>query len=430
LLWAPIVDALFIKRFGRRKTWLVPVQYCIGITMLLLAQNVDYYLDQKPNPDVFSLTCMFFFLNFLAATQDIAVDGWALTMLKRENVGYASTCNSVGQTAGYFMGYVFYMALESYGVLTLKDFLNFWAVIFMIATTLVAILKSEKDVDQCGEQDEPDLGIAGTYKMLLKIVFLPLMPMTIAYLLTAKIGFSACDSVTGLKLIEAGVPKDKLAMLAIPMIPLQILLPWIISKYTSGPKPMNVYLYAFPCRLLIGLVLAGLVYVTPNFKLEDSSFPVYYYGLVLFIYALHQVTANCMFVAIMAFFARISDPAVGGTYMTLLNTLTNLGGNWPATLALWAVDHLTWKRCQFDLKDVKSSNISIANVCDGSEETQECETGGGTCQTELDGYFVESFVAVIFGMLWLALWGWKVIQKLQNADEKDWRVVQSSIKTR
>ena len=53
LLWAPIVDALFIKRFGRRKTWLVPVQYSIGITMLLLAQNVDYYLDQTPNPDVF-----------------------------------------------------------------------------------------------------------------------------------------------------------------------------------------------------------------------------------------------------------------------------------------------------------------------------------------------------------------------------------------
>ena len=64
-----------------------------------------------------------------------------------------------------------------------------------------------------------------------------------------------------------------------------------------------------------------------------------------------------MFVAIMAFFARISDPAVGGTYMTMLNTLTNLGGNWPATLALWSVDHLTWKRCQIDLNEVKSSNI-------------------------------------------------------------------------
>ena len=27
----------------------------------------------------------------------------------------------------------------------------------------------------------------------------------------------------------------------------------------------------------------------------------------------------------MAFTAKISDPAVGGTYMTLLNTITNLG---------------------------------------------------------------------------------------------------------
>jgi len=32
-----------------------------------------------------------------------------------------------------------------------------------------------------------------------------------------------------------------------------------------------------------------------------------------------------MFVSQMAFHAKISDPAIGGTYMTLLNTLANLG---------------------------------------------------------------------------------------------------------
>jgi PAT family acetyl-CoA transporter-like MFS transporter 1 len=32
-----------------------------------------------------------------------------------------------------------------------------------------------------------------------------------------------------------------------------------------------------------------------------------------------------MFVSQMAFFATVSDPKIGGTYMTLLNTLTNLG---------------------------------------------------------------------------------------------------------
>ena len=33
--------------------------------------------------------------------------------LFRRNVGYASTCNAVGQTAGYFLGNVVFLALES-----------------------------------------------------------------------------------------------------------------------------------------------------------------------------------------------------------------------------------------------------------------------------------------------------------------------------
>lgn len=52
-----------------------------------------------------------------------------------------------------------------------------------------------------------------------------------------------------------------------------------------------------------------------------------------------------MYVAIMAFNAKVSDPLIGGTYMTLLNTVSNLGGNWPSTVALWLVDPLTVKEC-------------------------------------------------------------------------------------
>ena len=38
LLWAPIVDTAYFSRFGRRKSWLVPVQYLIGIFMLALSR--------------------------------------------------------------------------------------------------------------------------------------------------------------------------------------------------------------------------------------------------------------------------------------------------------------------------------------------------------------------------------------------------------
>lgn len=30
LLWAPLVDSLFIRKLGRRKSWLIPVQYALG----------------------------------------------------------------------------------------------------------------------------------------------------------------------------------------------------------------------------------------------------------------------------------------------------------------------------------------------------------------------------------------------------------------
>jgi len=84
LFWAPIVDSIFSQKFGRRKTWLIPTQYLMGIFMLLLSNYVDHWLgNEHEKPNIGMLTALFFSLNVLAATQDIVVDGWALTMLKR-----------------------------------------------------------------------------------------------------------------------------------------------------------------------------------------------------------------------------------------------------------------------------------------------------------------------------------------------------------
>ena len=117
LLWAPLVDSLYNKKFGRRKTWLIPTQFAIAVVMLYVAQSADSLLgdpsDANSAPDVWMLTVLFFGLYFLCATQDIAVDGWAITMLERENIGWASTCNSVGQSVGFALAYIGFMVLNS-----------------------------------------------------------------------------------------------------------------------------------------------------------------------------------------------------------------------------------------------------------------------------------------------------------------------------
>jgi PAT family acetyl-CoA transporter-like MFS transporter 1 len=62
------------------------LQYLIGIFMFIFSYYGHYIVgnvgDNTP-PNILLLTGIFFALNFLAATQDIAVDGWALTMLSR-----------------------------------------------------------------------------------------------------------------------------------------------------------------------------------------------------------------------------------------------------------------------------------------------------------------------------------------------------------
>uniref|UniRef100_A0A8D1V9Y0 Solute carrier family 33 member 1 n=1 Tax=Sus scrofa TaxID=9823 RepID=A0A8D1V9Y0_PIG len=326
LLWAPLVDAVYFRNFGRRKSWLVPTQYILGFFMIYLSTQVDHLLGSTDgrSPDVVALTVTFFLFEFLAATQDIAVDGWALTMLSRENVGYASTCNSVGQTAGYFLGNVLFLALESAdfcnkylrlqprprGIVTLSDFLFFWGTVFLITTTLVALLKKENKEVLVGKEETQ--GITDTYKLLFSIIKMPAVLTFCLLILTAK------------------------------------------------------------------------------------------------------VTLYSMYVSIMAFNAKVSDPLIGGTYMTLLNTVSNLGGNWPSTVALWLVDPLTVKEC------VGASNQN----CRTPDAVELCKKLGGSCVTALDGYYVESVICVFIGFGWWFLLGPK-LKKLQDEGPSSWKCKRS-----
>ncbi|XP_039569690.1 acetyl-coenzyme A transporter 1 [Passer montanus] len=428
LLWAPLVDAVYVRGFGRRKSWLVPTQYVLGLFMIYMSTQVDALLGdgRGRGPDVAALTVTFFLFEFLAATQDIAVDGWALTMLSRENVGYASTCNSVGQTAGYFLGNVLFLALESAsfcnkylrfepqprGIVTLADFLFFWGAVFLITTTLVAFLKKENQ--ELIPAKEETKGITDTYRLLFSIIKMPAVLTFCLLILTSKVGFSAADAVTGLKLVEEGVPKEHLALLAVPMVPLQIILPLVISKYTAGPQPLNTFYKAMPYRLLLGLEFAFLVWWAPKVK-HEGGFPVYYYAVVVLSYALHQITLYSMYVAIMAFNAKVSDPLIGGTYMTLLNTVSNLGGNWPSTVALWLVDPLTVKECAG----------AQGHTCATAAATELCTAAGGSCVTTLDGYYVESIICVILGFAWWFFLGPK-FKKLQDEGQSSWKCKRSN----
>lgn len=68
LLHAPVVDAIFSRRIGRRKSWIVPIQCLMGGFMIWLGANVEHVFKAEPL-NVNYLTFLFTVLILLAATQ-------------------------------------------------------------------------------------------------------------------------------------------------------------------------------------------------------------------------------------------------------------------------------------------------------------------------------------------------------------------------
>lgn len=162
----------------------------------------------------------------------------------RENVSWASTCNSVGQTAGWFIGNVVFLVLESqdfsnkyirpylglpaqdYGILTLHSmifvlktfffhktlssklflllaaFMHILGFVFIITTTLVMIFKKEITNDdeqhpsEAVEDDdhkhhiknyEDKLTIKSTYMLMWKLLSIVPVRKIIVIQLTMKV---------------------------------------------------------------------------------------------------------------------------------------------------------------------------------------------------------------------------------------------------
>ena len=335
LLWAPLVDTLYLPRFGRRKTWIVPAQACIGLLLLSSSLRVNDLLGpvgEGAGSDVRSLTALFFVFYFLAATQDIAVDGLALTILSERNKELGATCNAIGQTLGYFLAYVGFLGLNAYGLTSLGSFMAFWGWLFLGSTLWVLGVRND-------EYTAPEGGVAeqcvAAYREMLLVLQLPAVRSLALVLLTCKAPLAAFDMLVPLELQASGVPKERLALLTTVMLPVSMAAQGYVSKgFSAGGtgKPMIVFCRAYGWRLAVGALLTALVFALgTDASRGGTPIPAYLYALGTVASCGAAVASASMFVSQMAFYNRVSDPKIGGTYMTMLNTISNLGGQWPGT---------------------------------------------------------------------------------------------------
>jgi len=421
LLWSPIVDSVFIKSIGRRKSWIIPMQITVGSLMLYISMNVQKLLD-SPGDSLTELTVVFTLLVFFSATQDIAVDGWALTLLSPENLSYASTCQTIGLNTGFFASFTVFLAFNSeafaakWGLprLMLSDYLRFWSIMSYTVTAWLILFKKE-DKEPAGEKE---MDIISVYKTIWTICKLKHIQLLIFVHLFAKIGFAANEAATSLKMVEKGLKREDLAIAVLIDFPFQIVGGWLSARWSRGDRPLRPWIYAFWPRLGFSLLAPLVVYYFPKPPLSMSFF------VFLVIYTVtSSFTGTIQFVGISAFHTRVSDPLIGGTYMTLLNTFTNMGGTWPKWFVLKGVDFFSIATCK--VEQASAALTLKAPECVSEHGKAVCQDIGGQCITQRDGYYIVSWLCIGFGVIFLVAVIIPAANKLQALPISKWRVKMS-----
>lgn len=134
--------------------------------------------------------------------------------------------------------------------------------------------------------------------------------------LICKIGFQANDAVTNLKLLDKGFSQEDLALTVLIDFPFEIGLGYYVGQWCAYFSPIKLWMWAFIARLGAAVIAQLTVMIFP----KDGVVGTWYLLTVICSHVYSTFTSTVMFVAISAFHAKIADPAIGGTYMTLLAT--------------------------------------------------------------------------------------------------------------
>lgn len=193
-LWAPLVDRHGSERIGRRKSWILPMQVGLAATCAAAAF--------VPVGGALSLLLgLVFLMNLFAATQDIAVDGFAVDLLEPHELGWGNTAQVVGYKLGMLTGG---------GLLVWASDVIGWRGLFLAMALLslgvfgvVALAREPRRVVDTDAPEGEQLSWSVLKERLLAALRLPGTGWLLLFIGTYKLGETLVDVLFKLFLVRA-----------------------------------------------------------------------------------------------------------------------------------------------------------------------------------------------------------------------------------
>lgn len=92
-LWAPLLDNFYIKKIGRRRTWIFASQICLVLSMICVSMF-------GPHHSMIFLIISVFGISLSSATQDVAIDAYRRELMSDDEQGVGSALYVYGYRVG------------------------------------------------------------------------------------------------------------------------------------------------------------------------------------------------------------------------------------------------------------------------------------------------------------------------------------------
>lgn len=320
-LWAPLVDRYGSARIGRRKTWILPMQ--AGLTATCAAAAFVSSEESLP-----LLLGLIFLMNVFAATQDIAVDGLAVDMLRPDELGPGNAVQVVGYKLGQLTGGgLLVWASESIG----------WSGLFLsmaalcLAALLVTLFAREPTPRESPPQEGASAATGTDWRELLgrlkAALLLPGTGWLLLFVGTYKLGESMSDVLYKPFLVDSGITAGQIGL-------------WLGTWGTGASLIGSVLGGVLAARL----PLLGAVALTATLRVVPlvGRWLLVKHGVteasVIGVTLAEEFFGGALTTAMFAFMMSRVDRRIGGTHYTLLASVEVWGKAPVGPLAGWLAD--------------------------------------------------------------------------------------------
>lgn len=301
-LWSPVVDTKWSLKIGRRKSWIIPLQLLMIISLLTASRSAHMGL--------LPLMANLFVMNLIAATQDIAVDGLAVDILGEGELGYGNAAQVVGYKGGMII---------SGGLMVWLSSITGWGNLFIIMSAIAAfpmilILFFREESSCMPAADKMRIGLKDVALYLSSSMKLPSFIWLVIFIATYKSGEIMIDVMfkpfivdSGFNVSDIGIWVGTYGMAA--SIAGSAIGGFIASKLTV----YRALVYACVMRLFPLIFITALTFTVPLPSLvKCSTILEHFFGGIL---------TTTLF----AFMMKNVDRRIGATHYTLLASIEVLG---------------------------------------------------------------------------------------------------------